>query len=278
MSRHHMLFPNFTEKAVTLSYDDGIRADKKLISIMKSNKLKGTFNLNSGLFVKENSGNDRERITRDEALEFYTDSMMEVAVHGYKHELWGGIDLPSAIKDIVEDKIHLERLFSTPTYGVAYPYGSYNDDVIDFIKKIGFKYSRIVESNGKFELPKDWFKWAPTCHHSDPKLMDLAKEFIELKLSGWRYAPAIFYLWGHSYEFVDANNWYKIENFAKYIGNREDVWYATNWEICEYVTAFDSLVLSINSDFVYNPTSIDVYIKYGGNKYIVHCREKILIK
>ena len=48
-----MRFPVFKSKAVTISYDDGVKADKKLIEIMNENGLKGTFNLNSGLFSKK---------------------------------------------------------------------------------------------------------------------------------------------------------------------------------------------------------------------------------
>lgn len=44
----YIRFPNFKLKAVTLSYDDGVRQDKRLIAIMKKYGLKGTFNLNGG--------------------------------------------------------------------------------------------------------------------------------------------------------------------------------------------------------------------------------------
>ena len=37
MDRVFMYFPGFKAKAVTLSYDDGVRQDKRLISIMKEN-------------------------------------------------------------------------------------------------------------------------------------------------------------------------------------------------------------------------------------------------
>ena len=41
--RCFLLFPNFLDKAVTLSYDDGVRQDIRLIDIMKKNKLILTF-------------------------------------------------------------------------------------------------------------------------------------------------------------------------------------------------------------------------------------------
>ena len=40
-------FPGFLTRACTLSYDDGVRDDARLIEIMRKYGLKGTFNLNS---------------------------------------------------------------------------------------------------------------------------------------------------------------------------------------------------------------------------------------
>ena len=48
-----MRFPGGKKKALTLSYDDGVEQDIRLIDIMKKNGLKGTFNLNSGCYAPE---------------------------------------------------------------------------------------------------------------------------------------------------------------------------------------------------------------------------------
>ena len=48
-------FPDFRYKAVTLSYDDGVVFDKKLIQILDEYGLKCTFNLNSERYAKEPS-------------------------------------------------------------------------------------------------------------------------------------------------------------------------------------------------------------------------------
>lgn len=45
-------------------------------------------------------------------------------------------------------------------------------------------------------------------------------------------------MWGHSYEFENNNNWDILKNFCKTAGGREDIWYATNIEICDYISAF----------------------------------------
>ena len=46
-------FPEGKLKAMTLSYDDGVEQDERLIGNMRANGLRGTFNLNAGLYAPE---------------------------------------------------------------------------------------------------------------------------------------------------------------------------------------------------------------------------------
>ncbi len=269
-------FPKFKRKAVTLSYDDGVIYDQKLIEIMDKNGLKGTFNINSGLFSEDG----KRRMTKEQALSVFKNSGHEVAIHGKKHLSLAEVPSFFAIDDVLNDRIVLEEMFDTFITGMAYANGSFSDDVVDILKKCGVEYARTTISTEKFDLPNDWLKLAPTCHHDNPKLMLLAHDFIEEKPMNyyWAYAPKLFYLWGHSYEFNDKNNWEVIEEFANYIGNREDIWYATNIEICKYVKAYDLLQFSANGEKVFNPTNLDIYLNYYGNEVLVKAGEEAKLK
>lgn len=55
-----------------------------------------------------------------------------------------------------------------------------------------------------------------------------------------------------------------LKNFFEKTANNSNVWYATNIEVYEYVTAYRSLVYSADGDKVYNPTSTDVWVKIDG--------------
>ena len=106
--------------------------------------------------------------------------------------------------------------------------------------------------------------------------MDLLQAFLEEQEGGyWRKSPKLFYLWGHSYEFEDNNEWYIIEDFAKLAGNRDDIWYATNGQIYDYVQAYHKLRFSAEGTFVYNPSAMDVYICYFGRKYKIPSGEMV---
>ena len=53
---HMVSFDRFKDGkryALTFSYDDGNNADKNLLDILTDHKMKGTFNLNSGLMETE---------------------------------------------------------------------------------------------------------------------------------------------------------------------------------------------------------------------------------
>ena len=261
-------FPGFRSKALTLSYDDGSMHDKRLIEILSANGLKGTFNINSGLFADKPG---QWRMTAEESIALYTSTGNEVAVHGAKHLSLAEVDSAMAVNDVLADRIALEKLLGRPVKGMAYANGSFSDSVVDILKTCGILYSRTVVSTEKFDIPTDWLRLPATCHHANPRLMELVKQFIEQE-SGryfWANTPRLFYLWGHSFEFAENNNWHIIEEFASYTGNRADVWYATNMEIYTYVKAYEALQFAADGSFVYNPGSMDVCISYMGREFLV---------
>ena len=283
MDRQFLRFPDFKKKALTLSYDDGVRQDKRLVSIMEKNGLKGTFNLNSGLFDKEDNykpGLENGRMSEKEVFELFSNSEMEVAVHGCEHFSLPQVDSAIALNDVLEDRRNLEKLFKKIIKGMAYAYGTFDDKTVELLKDCGIKYCRTVISTEKFDLPKDWLKLETTCHHNNPRLMELAERFLQLPngRNFWYDGPALFYLWGHSYEFDNDDNWQVIENFAKYIGNRDDVWYATNMEIYNYISAYDSLEFSADGSMIYNPSFLDIYVEYIGNRTIIKSGQIIKTK
>jgi len=275
MGRIFMRFPGFKRKAVTLSYDDGVIFDEQLINIMRKNGLKGTFNISTGLL---NEGNPR-RLTKENVVKLYTESGNEVAVHGKYHVSLADVPLAMAVDDVLKDRQTLEEWFDKIVIGMAYANGSFDDNVVDIVKKCGIEYARTTVSTEKFDIPENWLMIPTTCHHKNPRLMELAKKFIESPESKyyWSKKPQLFYLWGHSYEFNDEDNWEIIEEFATYMGNRDNVWYATNGEIYNYVKAYDSLMWGADGKRVYNPSVYDIFINYYDNEYVIHPGDDVKI-
>lgn len=263
MANIFLRFPGGMKKALTLSYDDGVEQDIKLIEIMNKYGLKGTFNLNSGLYAKEGTvykkGQIHRRMTENRVTELYKNSGHEVAVHTLTHPHLEQLSTNVVVEEIIKDRENLEKQFGTIVRGAAYPYGTMNDNVVQILKDCGIVYSRTVVSTNDFRIPKDWLRLTATCHHNSPELKSLAKKFVEDEVSA---TPYLFYLWGHSYEFEANDNWKVIEDFAKYVGNRDDIWYATNIEIYDYIDAYNRLLFSSCGKRVKNPSSIKLWFQY----------------
>ncbi len=275
-------FPEGKRKALTLSYDDGIVHDRHLVELMDKYGVKGTFNLNTALFGRNCTikidGKDVEDsvVNAEEISQLYQNH--EVATHAARH-----ISLTecgsAALWEIMEDRKALEALVPYPVQGHAYPFGIYDKTVIAMLKAAGIRYARTVVSTGTFGLPEDFLEWHPTCHHADPRLMELAKQFCEGKenpqIINW---PQLFYLWGHSYEFARQDNWEVIENFLSYVsGFQEEIWMATNGEIVSYVEAYRSLVFSADGSKVYNPSCRTVWLEAVGEVYAVEPGETVTL-
>lgn len=260
-------FPNGLSKALTLSYDDGVQADKKLLALMDKYGLKGTFNLNSGV---EGKGS-HNRMSKEETFDVFSNCSQEIALHGVKHLFLTKLSTPRGIDEILGDRKALESTYKRLVNGMAYAYGAFNEEIKNYLALCGVDYARTTASTHSFDIPSDWLEWNPTCHHSDAELTSLADKFVsacpdkEIK----RKDPLLFYLWGHSYEFDENGNWEVIERFADKTARLPDVWYATNGEIYRYMQAFCALVFSVDGSRVYNPSALDVWIYQKGTIYKV---------
>lgn len=258
----HPLFPGGRTKAFTLSYDDGVTQDERLIAMFDRFGVKCTFNINSGLYgvggpVKGHPSPfpfTHLRLTEDRIVEMYQNH--EIAVHGAEHLDPVAYPLPVIAQDVMRDRYHLEQLLGHPVTGMAYPFGTFNDDVVALLKTLGIEYARTTISTHSFDLPEDWLKLHPTCHHNDPQLMELLEQFV----SDETPALKLFYLWGHAYEFDGHNNWETMEAALKLVSGHDDIWYATNGEIYRYIKAFDQLIFSADGHLVENPTAADLWL------------------
>lgn len=280
MLEFKLRFPGGKRRALTLSYDDGVEQDVQLIEIMKKYGLKGTFNLNSGVYKPEGvtyePGTIHRRMDRESVSNLYTANGMEVAVHGLTHPFLEKLPYNLCVQEIMKDRENLEQQFDTIVRGMAYPFGTYNDEVVDILKYCGIAYSRTVISTHRFDLPTDWLRLPATCHHNDPKLMELAQAFVDDDSMYFRWGDAqLFYLWGHSYEFEEHDNWNVIEEFASFMSGREDIWYATNIEIYDYIEAYRKLIISMDGSKICNPTSQKIWFHVDGEDYVIESGETL---
>lgn len=266
---NYMQFPGGRTKALTLSYDDGVQQDIKMIEILDKYGVKCTFNVNSQSFEEEErsyaEGQIHRRMARREAIEVYSKAIEnghEVATHAYTHPFLDKLPDEMVAYEIIEDRKCLENMFGRVIKGHAYAFGATSAQAVEVLRRCGILYARTTAATKSFGIPTDWLRMPATCHHNAPELMALAESFLQDPPKKHSF-PKLFYLWGHTYEFETNNNWEVIERFAEYVGNRDDVWYANNMQIYEYVEAYRALEFSVDGNTVYNPSALTVWFTSG---------------
>lgn len=253
----YQAFPGGKAKALTMSYDDGKLADVKLLEIFNRYGIKGTFNLNYGLMDME------IRLKPEQIPALYRGH--EIATHTMTHPTIARCPLVQAAKEILEDREGLEQITGGLVRGHAYPNGSYNEEIKDLFQKLGIAYGRVVEETESFELPQDPMEWHPTCHHNNPRLLEMARWFADF--SKKQYLK-LMYVWGHSYEFDADDNWDRMEEFCRIVGGRDDIWYAANIEIIDYMQVMRSLRFSADYKAVYNPSAQSAWLAVGDGRTV----------
>lgn len=112
----------------------------------------------------------------------------------------------------------------------------------------------------------------------NPKALEYAKEFIALCPNDTWLADRqakLFYLWGHSYEYDRDNNWELLDKLCGILAGNENIWYATNMEIYEYMMAYESLEFSSDNKIVYNPSLKEVWFEVDTKMYSIKSGETL---
>ena len=247
--------------------------------------MKATFNVNSG-FIKGAKGNGEGYLSAKEIKEGILPLGHEIAIHGENHRAVGILRPCEIVSEFYECRKYLEEEFDSIIRGMAYPDfgikyltgGRSYEEIRDILKSLDIAYSRNTLTDGSFALPTDWYDWHPTVHNTDDDVIERVEKFLavdENKLYVAYRHPKLFYMWGHTTEFNRNNGWELLDQICEKLGNREDVWYATNMEIYNYVKAYESLEFSLDSKTVYNPTVTNVWFQVDGKMYSVKSGETI---
>lgn len=219
---------NGKKKAVTFSYDDGVAQDIRLIEMFNRYGLRATFNLNpdkqreNDTFIK--SGIVVRHLNLRDLPKIYAGH--EVAGHTCTHPHLEHLEEADIHREIGKCRDTLEQLFSQRVTGMAYPFGTYDDRVIRIAKEEGVLYARTCVETETFELPTDLLLLPSTCRHGNPRLLELARQFVESETE----EPQMLYIWGHSYEFDELDNWSMMEEVCRIISGKQDIFYGTNAE------------------------------------------------
>lgn len=202
-------------------WDDGVVADERLAGVLRERGARASFNLNPGLHEPERKFGwiykDTEvwRLGWDELEEVYAG--FAIANHTVSHPWLDRIGLDEARREIAEGRDRLQQRFQQPVEGFAYPFGAYNEDVMEAVREAGHLYARTVRNVDQPLAVEDLMAYHPSCHFLADDFWD---RYEKAKANG-----GAFYFWGHSYELISEQMWRDFEEkIARISGDEQARW------------------------------------------------------
>ena len=230
-----LYYPQWKEKALTFSYDDGQIFDRRLVGIFDKYDLKATFHLNSGTLDTPGF------VTSSELPELYKNH--EIACHGVQHEHPVYLPTERLVNEFYQDRRALESYSGRIIRGCSYAFGEYDSRIVDTLQRLGFAYSRTVESTNDFAPRVDFMRWMPTCHHNQA--------------------------FGDIFEFDRENTWEQMDTLCNKLHGKENIWYTTNIDYANYITAAKNLIFSADGSKAANLSATKLYVEMDGERRIL---------
>ena len=273
-----LLFPGGKTKAFVFSSDDGPVHDRRLVTLLNKYHLKGTFHLNS------NKLNSPNYLQKEEIKNLFKGH--EVSVHSMNHPGLSGLPPAEIRSEIFGDKLALEKIAGQSVRGMAYPFGNFNDEVVEIAKTSGMEYARIVEETRNFSLPNDFLRWKPSTHQFGKAYYEAKNiENDQKELAAFNNLTAdflgsdtlaLYTVWGHSWEMGDSNaKWNDLETCFKQIANSKAVCALTMIEVADYLRAYTQIQVSELDNSIYNPSPITVFVSVAGKTHKISSGKRL---
>lgn len=121
-------------KPVILTFDDGYKdLYTDVLPILRKYRVKAVAYIVSGFVDKPNF------MSLQELREVASSGLVEIAAHSVHHLNLKAIKPELAEKEVGESKTAIEKLVGIPVNNFAYPYGDFNQNIIDFVQKAGYR-------------------------------------------------------------------------------------------------------------------------------------------
>jgi hypothetical protein len=242
---------------ITTSWDDGHPADMRVAEILARHGVRGTFYVPRSI----QTGVMPPAQLRELAKGF------EIGAHTLNHVFLTDVDLATAKDEVAGSKAWVEEMTGVRCEMFCPPAGRFASPHLPIFKNAGFLGIRTVEfmsvslprshKSGLLEMPTTMQAFEQPARNY---LKNLAKRFAVGNL--WRYvvhgrsrdwtvlAPrllarairegGVFHLWGHSWELEQTDQWARLEEVLRLLGEaaaRGDAICLTNGQVCGRVLA-----------------------------------------
>jgi len=191
------------KRTIECSIDDGSALDFKSAELLKKYDLPATF------FVPLST-----ELTWEAIQELGED--FEIGGHTISHpQDLKALEFSEMREEIEGGKHRLEAILGRTITKFCYPRGRYNEQVIHFVKKAGFKEARttrVLEIN--VVCP---FRKATTIHVFNGRKEYQGKGWEHWAYKLWKLEPPYFHIFWHSWEVERDGQWEALEKFLKHV-------------------------------------------------------------
>jgi peptidoglycan/xylan/chitin deacetylase (PgdA/CDA1 family) len=122
------------EKNIALTFDDGYRDFYEYVfPLLKKYQIKAT------VYVIYNAINAPDYLTEDMIKEMMNSGLVEIGSHALDHKMLTSLNKNEAKRQVTLSKTLLEKRFKAPVATIAYPYGSFNKAIAEYVEKAGYQ-------------------------------------------------------------------------------------------------------------------------------------------
>ena len=209
-------------KYFTLSFDDGITQDLRLIGILKKYGMDNcTFFINTGL-VGANWAWVGGQFNRPDVSHLrFTEEELKTGIyagfdlecHTATHPSLKALSNRRVQREIERDVMKIQEISGIRPVGMAWPGGDteFNRQNIKVIlEKTDVRFARCTTPTYAFTLPENFMRWRPSCSISDGNVLELAEQFLHADCT----EDMLFYVWGHGYELDLFGTWDRFEQLV----------------------------------------------------------------
>jgi len=133
-------------KSIILTFDDGYRDFyTDVFPILKKYQVKAV------AYIVPNFLDRSNNLTIWQLKEIAKSGLVEIGAHTMNHSYLAGLPLQRVKYEVMESKKFLEKNLGVKVTSFAYPYGAFDNQAIDVVKKAGFR-SAVTTISGTYAL------------------------------------------------------------------------------------------------------------------------------
>lgn len=193
---------------VMFSFDDYHALNLRVADILEKYKLTGTFFLETA--TPE---------SKDQAIELWKRGHI-IGSHTLTHPSdMKAINLEEARTEVEASKRMIEDWTGDECLDFCYPRGRFNDDVVELVKRAGYKYARTTHVL-KTETGDNPFKIPTTIHVYDGREEYKGRRWDDMAnfiFDDVQKHGGYFHLWGHAREIDRDHQWERLETMIQRI-------------------------------------------------------------